>query len=65
MKEAQVGNNGQDPLVLPVHPVPPGAPLSPNSIMASAQGVSFTLPSAEQYMILLEEQRRDDFCSLF
>ena len=58
MEEAQVGNNGQDPPVLPVHPVPLVAPLSPDSIMASAQGGSFLLQSAEQYVTLSEEQRK-------
>ena len=44
--------------MLPVYPVPPVAPLSPDYIMASAQGGSFLLQSVEQYVTLLEEQRR-------
>ena len=44
--------------MLPVHPVPPVAPLSPDSIVESAQGGSFLLQSAEQFVTLLKEQRR-------
>ena len=64
MEEAQERNNGQDPPVLPVHPVPPVAPLSPDSIMASALGGRFSLQSSEQYVTLLEEQRKM-FSALF
>ena len=48
----------KNPISLPVHPVPPVAPLNPDSIMASAQGGSFSLQSAEQYVTLSEEQRK-------
>ena len=58
VENLQAGNNWQAPPVLPVPPVPPVPPLNPNSIIASVQGGSFSLQSAEQYVMLSEEQKK-------
>ena len=55
MGNVQAGNNVQAP------PVPPVPPLNPDTIMASAEGRSFLLQEAEQYVKLSEVQRK---CSL-